>query len=174
LRPLTGVNREDFLFRSVERFADWLKFADAKAAAVIVIFGLGWADLLSRAGRLARAHSEFGGVYGWGATGSFWAACLLAVVTVVLLAQTLFPRLKSSEHSLFYFGTVATEYTADDYAKAVDALSEAELAKQLSSQAWQVARIAHLKLARLKTAFYATLMFLGAWALARAFLSLAQ
>ena len=44
---------------------------------------------------------------------------------------------------------------------------------QLSSQAWQLARIADTKLSRLKVAFFATLFFLSAWALARIFLSLA-
>jgi hypothetical protein len=168
---MTTLGTSDFLFRSIERFADWVKFADAKAAALVVVFGLGLTDLLAHAARLEEGHG-IGGFDGWAATVLFWVACVLAAWTVLDLARTLFPSLKPAQVSLFYFGTVA-ELERDEYANRISSLTSSALQRDLSSQAWQLAVIAQTKLARLRTAFYVTLCFLGAWALARIFLSLA-
>lgn len=80
-----------FATEALERFSDWIRFADAKAGVVLVVLGLALSDLLKRAGAFVDAGLA---ASAWGevATVAFWVAGGLAVATTVLVIMTLFPR----------------------------------------------------------------------------------
>jgi hypothetical protein len=162
----------DALERTVERFGGWVQFADAKAGAVLVLLGLGLADLLDHASGLAHAHklrSDWGNL----ATALFWLALVCAATVVLEASRALFPRVKARTHSVFFFGSVAEYDSGASYAGVATALTPTEVAVQMADQAWELARIATVKFSRLRTAYWFALAFLTAWALARCSLALA-
>lgn len=155
-----------FATAALDRFSDWIRFADAKAGAVIVVLGLALSDLLKRAGAFADAgHAE--SAWGEVATVAFWVAGALAVATTVLVILTLFPKATPGEESLAYFGDVAKAGTAAAYRQTLHALTEHQLADHIAAQAWDLSRIAKAKFVRLRYAYALALGFLVAWAVAR-------
>jgi Family of unknown function (DUF5706) len=160
------------LERTVERFAGWVQFGDAKAGGVLVLLGIGLADLLTHADPLLHAHhrhSKWGDV----ATITFIAALALAVVVVIKVSRALFPRVKPTKDSAFFFGSVSKYPSGAAYTAAFLALSGKDVAEQLGEQAWELARIASRKFAQTRHAYWLVLVFLGAWAVARSTLALA-
>jgi hypothetical protein len=160
------------LERTTERFAGWVQFADAKAAGVLVLLGLGLADLLDHAGRLSHAH-RLTSAWGTLASVALWAALALALVTVVETSRALFPRIAPVRKSAFFFGSVAEYKSGAEYASALTELSLPQATEQLAEQAWELSRIASRKFARLRLSYWFVLAFLAAWALARTALALA-
>jgi hypothetical protein len=162
----TGKDDVEILKWTVERFASWVQFGDAKAGAVLLLLGLGLTDLLGKAGRLEHAHrlkSDWGDV----ATGSFILALALAAVVVLKGSRALFPRLKATTPSIFYFGS-ASEYASGPAYKAdVVSLSRDAQTTHLAEQAWELARIAHQKFHRTRHAYWFAVAFLAAWSAAR-------
>jgi hypothetical protein len=160
------------LERTVERFAGWVQFGDAKAGGVLVLLGIGLADLLTHADPLLHAHrlhSKWGDV----ATITFIAALALAVVVVIKVSRALFPRVKATTHSAFFFGSASNYPTGAAYTAAFLALTANEVAEQLGEQAWELARIANGKFAHTRHAYWLVVAFLSAWAVARSTLGLA-
>jgi hypothetical protein len=160
------------LERSVDRFGGWVQFGDAKAGGVLVLLGLGLADLVDHAARLLHAHklrSEWGVV----ASALFWIALALAVIVVVEASRALFPRVKAKTHSVFFFGSVAEYESGAAYAAVATGLSPAQVAEQMAEQAWELSRIASQKFSRVRSAYGFVLAFLVAWALSRLVLTLA-
>lgn len=155
-----------FATEALERFSDWIRFADAKAGVVLVVLGLALSDLLKRAGAFVDAGLA---ASAWGevATVAFWVAGGLAVATTVLVIMTLFPKAAPSEESLAYFGDVAKAGSAAAYRQTLHALSEGQLADHIAAQAWDLSRIAKVKFARIRYAYGFALGFLVAWAVAR-------
>lgn len=70
-----------FATEALERFSDWIRFADAKAGVVLVVLGLALSDLLKRAGAFVDAGLA---ASAWGevATVAFWVAGGLAVAGI--------------------------------------------------------------------------------------------
>jgi hypothetical protein len=170
--PQDSERSVEALERTVDRFGGWVQFADAKAGAVLVLLGLGLADLLDHAGRLAHAHvlrSDWGDA----ATALFWIALALAAVVVAEASRALFPRVKAKTHSVYFFGSVANYPSGSAFATAVTDLPPAAVAEQMAEQAWELARIATRKFERLRMAYWFALAFLAAWALARCAMALA-
>lgn len=160
------------LERTVERFAGWVQFGDAKAAGVLVLLGIALADLLTHADPLVHAHrlrSSWGDV----ATVMFIAALALAVLVVIEVSRALFPRVKATTHSAFFFGSVSTYPTGSAYTASFLDLTAQDIADQLGEQAWELARIASRKFERTRRAYWLVLAFLTAWAMARSAMGLA-
>jgi hypothetical protein len=154
------------LERTVDHFADWVRFGDAKAAGVLALQALGIADLLHNANRLANAH-ESAGFWAWSTTLMFWAAVVLAVLVVTVISTALFPRVKPARESIFYFGTVAKYDGGAAFADHVRALTENERVEHLAGQSWELATIGARKYARTRLAYWFVLAFLAAWASSR-------
>lgn len=156
----------EFVAKSLDRFSDWIRFADAKAGAVLVVIGVALADLLERAGALTSA-ANFISRWGIVATIAFWAGAGLAVATTVSVIAALFPSVKPGEASMAYFGHAAKAETATAYRQTVRGLSESQLADLVAAQAWDLARIARAKFARIRLAYFFALGYLVTWAVAR-------
>jgi len=160
------------LERTVERFAGWVQFGDAKAAGVLVLLGVGLADLLTHADPLLHAHrlhSNWGDV----ATVAFIAALALAVLVVIEVSRALFPRVKATAHSAFFFGSASGYPTGSAYTASFLDLTAKDVADQLGEQAWELARIASRKFEHTRHAYWLVLAFLTVWAVARSTLALA-
>lgn len=166
------MTRREFYEKALAANSDWTRFADPKAFGALVFLGLGLADLVGRADALVHAHrlkADEGDV----ATFAFWTAAILAAVAVFAVAHAVFPRVKPKTQSLFFFGAVASYDTVDEYRTEVEKLDARALEDQISSQVWEVSRVAAAKHRAAKWAFYCVLAFLAAWAVARVALSLA-
>jgi hypothetical protein len=171
---MSGEPPLDFYYRSVDRFADWIKHADAKAGAALVVLGLGLSDLVDHTRELADAHSDGGA--GWVATTAFWAACLIAASVVFRVVRAFFPRLAArGERSVFYFGEIAVAFGSPaEYRAAVEAKTDDDVAAEVGAQAWELARIADEKFRQSQAALLWTLLFLAAWAIGRVALGYAR
>jgi hypothetical protein len=97
----------------------------------------GLADLLDHAGRLTAAHhlhSRWGDV----ATVLFWTALVLAAIAVATVSRALFPRVKATTDSEFFFGSVAKYASGGAYRDAVTRLTPEQIEGQLAEQAWEL------------------------------------
>jgi hypothetical protein len=176
----------DFLYRAIERFADWVKYEDAKAGAVLVVLAIGTADLAGHGHALAHAHTKsFTGVL---ASIVFWFAIIPAAVTIGAVGLTVMPSVTkgvglfgaktrpAAAESLYFFDDVAKKYKekgADGFRDAVKALgNEQALIAQLAPQAWALAVVASTKVKLVQVATGAALVFIAAWAVARVLLHL--
>jgi hypothetical protein len=166
--------RAEFVQGALGAGADWARFADPKLFGVLILLGLGFADLMAHARPLWRAHNAHSA---WGvvATISFAAAVSLAVLSVMFVTFGLFPRVspRQQSRSLFYFGSIATFGSAGEYEAAVRAKSAAELESELIEQAWEIALITRHKLKWARNGYLSVLVFLGAWAVGRIALAFA-
>jgi hypothetical protein len=174
----SGIGVREFYEKALAANSEWVRFSDPKAFGVLVFLGLGIADLVGRAHELVHAHRHHG-LAGDLATIAFWAAAVLACVTVGFVAHAVFPRVKQKaderalEASLFFFSAIARYETAPAYRAAVEKQTPAQLQDDIATQVWEVGRIAHIKHRAAKHAFWAVLGFLSAWAVARVALSFA-
>lgn len=159
--------RREFAADAQHRFQQWIQFADAKAAAVLVLIGLGTADLIKNAKRLSEAFESTSSAWGDIATASFWLACTLVAVAVVLVSLSLFPRVKPARKSLAYFGDVASFGSSGAFSTALSKRSAKELQDETNSQVWQLARIASVKFRLLKWSYRFALGFLVALVVGR-------
>jgi hypothetical protein len=82
--------RTDFVQRALVAATEWNRFADTKALGIVVLLGLGLADLLDQTDRL---HPGRGGLELL-ATCLFSLAGLAAAVTVFCVRETVLPRVK--------------------------------------------------------------------------------
>jgi hypothetical protein len=155
-----------FATEALARFSDWIRFADAKAGAVILVLGLALSDLLNRAGTFSAAgHSA--SKWGEVATIAFWIGGGLAVATTASVIATLFPKTTPGEESLAYFGDVAKAESAGEYRRILHALSEDQLADHVAAQAWDLSRLAKAKFVRIRYAYAFAFCFLVVWAVGR-------
>lgn len=79
----------------VDRFGGWVQYGDTKAGAVLVVFGLGLADLLGVAHDLINAH-RLQSDWGWVATGAFWGTLAAAALAVAFLGAAVFQTLRGT------------------------------------------------------------------------------
>jgi hypothetical protein len=163
-----------FFDSAVERFGGWVQYGDTKAGAVLVVLGLGLADLVDAAPDLIHAHrlaSSWGDV----ATGTFVSALAAAALAAVFLGAGVFPHAPAhdpSNDSLLYFRDVAFR-TAGEYEREVVNMTLAELNHHRAVEAHGLAIIAGKKANRTRWAFLFAGLFLFFWPLARVALGLA-
>jgi len=151
-----------FSYASVERFADWVKFQDAKAGGIAAIVGLAAGDLLNHVGN-ARAASIFPAFM-------FWLALVAAVATAVAVVRVWWPRTQTKgEANLYFWGQVAS-LSEVTYKNAVKAADVEFIDNAVSSQAWELATIVAVKTGRVKLATGAVSALVILWVGARALL----
>jgi Family of unknown function (DUF5706) len=151
-----------FSYASVERFADWVKFQDAKAGGIAAIAGLAAVDLVNHVGD-ARKASALPAL-------AFWLAVAAAVGTAVAVVRVWWPGTRpNAQPSLYFWGRVAT-MSAVDYANAVQAADVETIDEAVSSQAWELARITAVKTGRVTLATWAVSALVILWVAARAML----
>jgi pycsar effector protein len=163
----------DFLYRAADNFTQSVQFADAKAGGVVLILSIGILDLFRNIRPFLDARDISEG-WGWLATVAAVLATIFAVLTVVQIAQTLFPRRRPGGGSLYFFGVVGHFPTAREYEEAVWGSSERELVRSMATTAWNLAGIASDKYKHLRIAYACALLFAVFWALARLGFSLAH
>jgi hypothetical protein len=163
----------DFLYRASETFDRAVQFADAKAGGVVLILGIGILDLFRHVRDFFDARDLSAG-WGWLATVSSLVAIFFAILTVLQVARTLFPRRRPGLRSLFFFGVASSFPSPREYGDAVWFSRERELFQSMATQAWNLAGIAGEKYRHLRFAYAAALLFATFWAVARLGLSLAH
>ena len=163
----------DFLYRAVDNFTQSVQFADAKAGGVVLILSIGILDLFKNIRQFLDAR-DIAAAWGWLATVSSVIATIFAILTVVQIARTLFPRRRPGLGSLFFFGVVARYPTSTEYEDAVWGASERELFRSMATTSWNLAGIAGEKYKHLRIAYLCALLFAVFWAVARLGLSLAH
>lgn len=189
----TDLDHRTFLEKALTSAAEWARFADPKALAVLVLLGLGLNDLIGRSQALLLPPDKSGAscdslsVAGQScdqviATASSCLAMAAAVVVVFLVTAAVFPRLRlhrpakaeTAALSLFYFEDVAKQDSADAYVTAVRSKTPEELESELGVQVFALSTVASRKHRYAMRAYIAVLVFLSLWVTARIFLALAQ
>jgi Pycsar effector protein len=163
----------DFLYKATESFQQSVQFADAKAGGVVLILSIGILDLFRNLRDFLDARDLSAG-WGWLATVACIIATVFAVLTVVQITRTLFPRRRPGLGSLFFFGVVGRYPDPREYENAVWLSSERELVRSMAATAWNLAGIASEKYKHLRFAYVCALVFAVFWAVARLGLSLAH
>jgi hypothetical protein len=164
----------DFLYRAESNFSQWVQFADAKSGGVVLVLSIGALDVFRHSNDFIHAHNMHHAVWGWLSLVAFIAAIGGIALTIGGVANTLFPNIRESKPSLFFFGVAASYPTGDAYGSAVTEKREVDLIEQVSIQAWNLACIANDKYASLRRAYLGALLFLVTWGAARVALSLAS
>jgi hypothetical protein len=161
----------EFFKLTLAAAADWTRYTDPKVFGVFVFLGIGASDLLDKASALIDAHAA-GGLVAWVATLCFWLACACGVLTVFCASKALFPHTTAhATEGKLYFGHIATNYaTAAEYEAAVKAA--ADLDTEIAAQAWELSRIALVKVTWAQHAYRAVVGFLAFWAIGRIALEL--
>src|SRR5207248_2875020 len=130
-------------------------------------------DVFRHADDFIHAHNLHHATWGWLSLAAFLAAVVGIAMTIAGVANTLFPNIRESKPSLFFFGVASSFPDGDAYARAVTEKREVELIEQVSIQAWNLACIASDKYASLRRAYLGAFVFLVAWGAARVALALA-
>lgn len=164
----------DFLYRAEGSFAHWVQFADAKSGGVVLVLSIGALDLFRHADEFIHAGRLAHPVWGWLSLAAFVVATAAIAVTVGGIARTLFPRIRPSKPSDYFFGVAARYPNGDAYGASVSKKRELDLIEHVAIQAWNLARIADEKYRHLRYAYMGAVLFLGMWAAARIALSLAS
>ncbi len=164
----------DFLYRSVDSFAQWTQFADAKAGGVALVLSVGGLNLFHKADDFINARHLHHPAWGWLSLLAFIVAVAGILVSVAGIGRALFPKIHASKPSDYFFGVVAARYTdGDSYGEAIMAKLERELIEDVAIQAWNLANIAHIKYRHLRYAYLGAFLFLAGWGVSRITLSLA-
>ena len=161
----------------VDRFGGWVQYGDTKAGAVLVVFGLGLADLLGVAHDLINAH-RLQSDWGWVATGAFWGTLAAAALAVAFLGAAVFPNAPRhspdpTKDSLLYYRDVVSRGTAQEFEREVLGLTLAQLNSHRAVEAFGLARIAAKKASCTRCAYVFAGLFLVLWPTARVALALA-
>ena len=164
----------DFLYRCESEFAQWVQFADAKSGGVILVLSIGALDLFHHSKDFIDAHNLHRPAWGWVSLVFFVIGMGAIGLTLNGVAHTLFPRIRASKPSLFFFGVVSRYPDGEAFAEAVKENREAGILENVAIQAWNLARIANDKYRHLRHAYAGALLFLVAWGVARIALSLAS
>ena len=164
----------DFLYRAVDSFAQWVQFADAKAGGVILVLSIGALDVFHKARDYIDAHKLANATWGWISLVAFIAAVVAMAFTLAGVGRTLFPKLRESKPSDYFFGVAASYPDGDAYGAAAAGKHEVDLIEHVAIQAWNLGCIAHDKYGHLRKAYVAAFFFLITWGVARVTLSLAS
>ena len=163
----------DFLYHCEAEFSEWVQFADAKSGGVVLVLSIVALDLFHHANDFIRAYDLPHPVWGWISLIFFVLGMCAFGLTIKGVASTLFPRIRASEPSLFFFRVAASYPDGEAYAEAVTKNRESGIIEDVAIHAWNLARIADDKYRHLRHAYAGALCLLFAWAIARVALSLA-
>ena len=151
-----------FLSASVERFADWVKYEDAKAGGVAVVTTLAATDLMG--------HVQEAAKVGISKAWIFWLAVVSVAATALAIVWVWWPRTATEGTPTIYFwGKVACMSEPDYRAAAQD---HKNIDEALSSQAWELATIMKEKSHRVKLAMASALILVVLWLAGRFAMSL--
>src|SRR5438552_1791631 len=109
----------DFLYRAESEFAQWVQFADAKAGGVVLVLSIGALDVFNKAHDYINAHKLAHPLWGWICLIAFIGALCALATTILGVGRTLFPKIRRSKPSDFFFGVVAAYSDGDSYADSV-------------------------------------------------------
>jgi hypothetical protein len=166
--PADFKGKAEFYYKSVERFADWLKYQDTKAAGAAALLGLGMVNLLENSKSLTSAYQQSPSELGWVVTIAFWLAIPVALFALFAIIRVFGPHVIAHEDSLYFWGNVAKYANPSSYKKAVQETNPPDLVGQVASQAWQLAAITAKKTRWVKVGFWAALAFAFLWISGRA------
>jgi hypothetical protein len=161
--PADPKVKAEFYYKSVERFADWLKYQDTKAAGAAALLGLGLVNLLENSKSLTTAYQQSPPGLGWVVTIAFWLAMPVALFALFAIIRVFGPHVIAHEDSLYFWGTVAKYSDPSIYRKAVQETDPEDLVGQVGGQAWQLAAITAQKTRWVKVAYRAALSFAFLW-----------
>jgi hypothetical protein len=156
--PVSSVAvNPDEAWRSLQQVNEWIRFADAKAVAVLAGSGVLGGVLVTRVPVLDdfKAH---------GVRAVLLSAAIVCVgISALLSLQILAPRLRTGEsRSLIYFDHIARRYEGernafvDNYIALIE--HDDDLVRQVADQIWSNSRVARHKFRRVSFAIW----FLGA------------
>ncbi|WP_088998256.1 Pycsar system effector family protein [Micromonospora echinofusca] len=140
-------------WKALGQVNEWIRFADAKAAAVLAASGVLGGLLVKRIPRLADFKDE--PVY----AGLLVVAILCLGGAALIASRILAPRLRTGEaRSLIYFDHVARRYGGDrrGYVDTFTALTadEERFERHLAEQVWANSKVARAKFRRVAVAIY--------------------
>ena len=178
----------------------WVQYGDTKVGFVLVVLGLGLANLADASGSLI--DSDTSSRWGLVARGSYWLALTSAALAVFYLGATVLPyaprpdgdgkqRLPwpragslwfrfgqgdkvNYKESPYYFRDVASRESADVFHKVVSTLSSERLIRDEAFEVYGLAKIAEMKVACTKWALLYSACFLLLWLIAKAALALSH
>lgn len=143
--------------------AEWIRFADVKAS-IFLTLGLGVVGAsfanLSSAAKVAKYLNENNWLW------SLWIVSILQIAFYVVmlystyrLARVVRPRIirKTSQHSWFYFGSMA-QLSADDFHSFTASLTPETMLKQLHDQIYNTSTVAKEKYEDIRCAVNALLV----------------
>jgi hypothetical protein len=155
-----------FLYRQYTSYADLVRLADAKAAAVLILPGVACADLLTRSAVFLKFPV---GAVVWGRIGliSFWASLVFAILAILSAGLALFPRYRRSVGRISYFGDVASFTDANKYFQYILTLDFATLSEEVAREIWAAAQIALMKFRLTRVALLMVVAMFVMWGIAR-------
>lgn len=151
-----------FLYASVERFADWVKYEDAKAGGVTAVATLAATDLMGHVGDAAKTNLSRAWI--------FWLAVGSLAVTALAVVRVWWPRTTTEGPATIYFWGKVAGMSESEYQAA--ARDQKQVDDAVASQAWELACIMKVKSHRVKLAMASVFVFVVLWLAARSALSL--
>lgn len=150
------ISRTDFLEKELDRLLKWITAAESRLAFIL---SLSTAML----GAMAVFAPSLGELPSFPATLATLAFGLLCI-SIGCSAAATFPRTKGSEPSLVYFGAIS-RVTIDEFAKAIEFLSEDEYVRDLTRQCHRNAVIATTKFIWIRRSIACTLAASLPWSI---------
>jgi hypothetical protein len=178
-RPEPQTNQDispqlDFLYKAEYMFAQWVQFADAKSGGVVLVLSIGALDVFRNSTLYLHPMSAKHEFWGWAALAVFLLSVGAIAVAVGGVARTLFPRVRESKPSDYFFGVAGSYPDGSDYGKSVKNRREEDLLEHVAIQAWNLGRIANDKYLSLRWAYIGALVFLVTWGVGRVALAFAS
>ena len=155
----------DFFYRSVERFADWVKFQDAKAGGVAAFVTIVSADLMNH---IKEVHQPNQGIT---LSAMLLALAFVAAAITAWRVAVVWWPIRKAEHKSFYFWRDVADMTYDEYQHTVEDAGTIGVDAAISRQAWQLAKIVAMKTRRVQFALGAATALAILWLVARASLA---
>ncbi|MFI6909643.1 Pycsar system effector family protein [Nonomuraea sp. NPDC050394] len=128
------------LYRNIQQIAEWIRFADAKAGAIVAVNGVMIAFYAGRLGGNPRPSAI--------AVVSTSAALVVAAFSALLAVVTVSPRARRlGANSAIHYGTIAAHASAEAFHQTVMTVyaDAKQLDRALSTELWMLARIADRK-----------------------------
>lgn len=146
-------HKVEALYRALSRNDEWIKFADAKAGAILALMGV---LVALTADGFTTATSERLGAFGNEARVAAFLALGAALVAVVYAVRTVLPITRiyadSGAHpppSLLFFMNIAEHGHHREYLKQWDKLDDLDsVIEEVGQQVWASGRVAKIKYAR--------------------------
>jgi len=153
---------DSFIHQSLDSLASWIRFAEVKVAAILAIAGILISALLDKLPYILTSA---------GTPCLTLRRCILGTLLIYACAQlgvvlsallVLWPRLQSSQHSLFYFGDIAS-MSYEEFRDAYMEADSAGLKEHALRQVYDTARIARTKFLATRYCIVLLIISLLAW-----------